>query len=1059
MSGIEDNQPRMKPDGSTVTAVVRLLLLLLASLLPPLPLHAEPPERISVVYSADSIPFQYTDEQGEPNGIIIDYWKLWSEKTGIAVDFIPAAWNETLALTRDGKVDAHAGLFFSTERDRFLDYGAALTRTDTNVFFHNSVGIPDDVRKLSAYRVGVLGEDFVEDYLKGKLEPGAVVGYPDYSTIMARLHSGELKVFAADTPTGLYHLARAGLLAKFHYDHLTPLYQNEWLVASAEGNSAMLQLIDRGMALISPDERKRIERRWVSGMPGEASDAIIIAISDSYAPFSTIGIDGKPVGYLVDLWREWGRQTGRDVEFRASKWLDTLGGIKSGEADIHSGLFISRERETWLAFSDPLLEIETAVYYKSGRLDNIADDGLSDIEVGVIRGSFQEEYLTGKYPGKQLTRYGGIDDLLTGLLLEQVDAAVAEVPEMNSALSRLGITGAAQQGRVLFSDAVHAAVLKNNSDLLALVNQGLKAIPSDTLAAIEERWISHGLDWQSVAAWVVPLLGGSFLIVVFVVIWNRRLGREVQERKRVELALARAKEAADAANRAKSAFLANMSHELRTPMNAILGYSEMLVEEAEDLGQEDFIPDLRKINQAGTHLLALINDVLDLSKIEAGKMEAFAEDFDVDTLLEDVAGTVQPLADKNGNTLVLEHGKQLGSAHQDLTKIRQTLFNLLSNAAKFTHAGNITLSAERVQDGNSDWLRFTVSDTGIGIPQDKIDHVFEEFSQADESTTRDYGGTGLGLAISRRFCRMLGGDLTVKSRPGEGSTFTVLLPVVLPDAGLPEPGTSVTAEAGTLPGATAQTGPGTTVLVIDDDPDAREIITRALGKDGIPVITASSGKEGLRIAHEIQPAAITLDVMMQDMDGWSVLRALKANPRLRNVPVVMLTMVDDKSRGYALGATDYLTKPVDREQLLKALSPFHTPGQSRPPVLLVEDDGNTRNIMTRMLQKAGWEVIEAGNGREALHLLTGRRPALILLDLMMPVMDGFDFLLEMRANSEWQNIPVIVLTARDLTEEDQRILSGRVEQVIQKSAYSRDQLMQLIRRLVPRNPGAPNKQD
>jgi signal transduction histidine kinase len=223
-----------------------------------------------------------------------------------------------------------------------------------------------------------------------------------------------------------------------------------------------------------------------------------------------------------------------------------------------------------------------------------------------------------------------------------------------------------------------------------------------------------------------------------------------------------------------------MSHELRTPMNAILGYSEMLAEEAEDLGQDEFIPDLKKINQAGTHLLALINDVLDLSKIESGKMDAYAEDIDVAALLDEVAGTAQPLIDKNGNRFEIERGEQLGTAHQDVTKLRQSLFNLLSNAAKFTHEGKVTLSVKREQDAGVDWLTFAVSDTGIGIPADKIDHVFEEFSQADESTTRDYGGTGLGLAISRRFCRLLGGDLTLTSRLDEGSTFTIHLPAILP---------------------------------------------------------------------------------------------------------------------------------------------------------------------------------------------------------------------------------------------------------------------------------------
>jgi len=245
---------------NTFVLVARYAFRLLLVCLLPLPLLAATPERISVVYSIDSIPFQYTDENGEPNGIIIDYWKLWSEKTGIAVDFTAATWNETLALARDGKVDAHAGLFFNAERDRFLDYGVALTRTDTNVFYHNSIGIPGDISKLSAYRIGVLAKDFVEGYLQARVSPDAVVGFPDYSEIMAGLRSGELKVFAADTPTGLFHLAQAGLLAKFRYDQAAPLYQNDWFVASGEGNAEMLELINQGMDLISPDERRRIAR-------------------------------------------------------------------------------------------------------------------------------------------------------------------------------------------------------------------------------------------------------------------------------------------------------------------------------------------------------------------------------------------------------------------------------------------------------------------------------------------------------------------------------------------------------------------------------------------------------------------------------------------------------------------------------------------------------------------------------------------------------------------------------------------------------------------------------
>jgi PAS domain S-box-containing protein len=598
-----------------------------------------------------------------------------------------------------------------------------------------------------------------------------------------------------------------------------------------------------------------------------------------------------------------------------------------------------------------------------------------------------------------------------------------------------GQSGAALAGTG-WLDAVHP------EDQERTLSGWREAVANGARYHMEHRLRRRDGEYRDMEVSAVPVINGTGLIQEWVGIHT-----DVTARRAAAAAVEAARDAAEAANRAKSQFIANMSHELRTPLSAVIGYSEMVAEEIEELGHPELVRDMGKIQSSARHLLNLINDVLDLSKIEAGRMTVSRERFGVGPMLREVVEAAGALAAKKRNTLLEEIGADLGEMLSDDLKVRQCLLNLLGNAAKFTEDGTITLRAWREVREGAGWLAFAVADTGIGMSEDQVSRLFQRFSQADESTTRQFGGTGLGLAITRAFCRKLGGDVTVESIEGEGTTFTMRLPAELPEQmeDVEAPREEVLREV--LPRRNSM------VLVVDDDPSARELLSRFLSREGFSVHCEADGLAGLERARALHPMAVILDVEMPKMNGWAVLHAMRSDPALAHTPVIMASVVNEQSLGYALGATDYLVKPIQWSTLKGAIARLRVRSEAGE-VLLVDDDADARERLRTMLSREGWTVVEAQNGQEAVACVEVSMPALILLDLMMPVMDGFEFLQALRSMPAGQGVPVVVLTAKDISTEELNLLATQADRIVRKGSLSLADLVRELNAIVPPEDGA-----
>ncbi len=483
--------------------------------------------------------------------------------------------------------------------------------------------------------------------------------------------------------------------------------------------------------------------------------------------------------------------------------------------------------------------------------------------------------------------------------------------------------------------------------------------------------------------------------------------------------MASARDEAREASSAKSRFFANMSHELRTPLNAIIGYSEMLLEDCEDLGNDDMIPDLKRITNSSKHLLSLINNVLDLSKIEAGKMDMYFTPFSIDTMIETIKDVSGPLATKNNNEFIIKNNVK-GEMTSDETKLRQCIVNFLSNAFKFTENGQVALVIDQKEIEGKEYINFDIKDTGIGMTEEQLGKLFDTYTQAERSTSAKYGGTGLGLSISKHFAEMMGGGVEVSSEVGKGSTFSIFVPKQSEEENVDE---ETDIENPELKEGDEY------ILLVDDDKATHDVVKRAIRKEGHTVYSAFDGDEGVDQARKFKPKLILLDVLMPGRDGWSVLKEIKNDKNLKDVPVVITSVLNEESLASSLGADDYMKKPIDRTFFLNIVKRYITEKDQK--VLVVDDDENTRDLLTKILNNEGYMSIDAKNGEDALERVK-EKPDLIVLDLDMPRMDGFEFI--ERSRTEGMKIPIVVFSGKDITAVEEKMLSKYTEGIVKKES-------------------------
>jgi len=897
---------------------------------------SEIPDEITISYNSNNPPYKFTNAEGLPDGLLINIWKLWSEKTGIPIKFVPDSFENTLKNVTSGITDVHAGIFYTQERAKELDFSTPLLEVEYHFFAEKSVYRSDfKLNELSAYKIGV-PEGYTAEFAAKNFSDSHIEVFPDYPSLYKACEDNEIKIFISPKENLEFYLETGQKKNNYRVLFTKPVYTQKYLGAVGKGKKELLARVNKGLEDITPAEKTELQNIWFGKIKKSYSfedngkfeysekeriwlsehRELLISGDPEWPPNSMYDLQGNYIGIIPDFWSLIEIKSGLKFNrIKSSSWGQTIEMLKSGEIDIIDCVSETAERNEFMDFTGVLFTSHTVLVGRD-ELDYV--NGLSDIgslSLAVLEGTSDVSLIKRDYPDIEMIFYSDINSAYMDVSSGKIDLFIRHQSEFMYNKREKMLTNLKIVGPTGYSRQYKIGVKKGDTELLSILNKALLKITQEEKTKIFDKW--HGsektvIDYALV--WKIAI--SSLLLLIVIIYWNRKLSKEISLRKKMQNELQIAMEKAESATKAKSEFLANMSHEIRTPMNAILGFADLMKKTPLTTLQESY---LSTIKSGGATLLNIINDILDLSKIEANKLDINYDYFDLTTMIFDLSQFFnEKLRSKNIELLISFDEKMPRSVFLDELRIRQIFFNLLSNAIKFTNKGYIRIDTGFTErsNGNID-LKIVVSDTGIGIRHEDQKKIFDAFEQvSDTETVKKFQGTGLGLTITKRLTELMNGNITLESEVDKGSSFIIEFTDVKYDK-------KDSLKSNRKPSEIEKIRFHESKILIADDIESNRLLLIEFCKElGLETIEAVNGKEAVEFAKLNVPDMILMDMRMPVMDGYEAIKLVKEDESLRKIPVIAVTasvMSSDRAKIVQHKFDGYIRKPVSMEELISEM--------------------------------------------------------------------------------------------------------------------------------------------